>query len=452
MKAKFTVRQALEAIGGEYIGPEGALDSGILSVVTDSRQVAAGNLFAAIKGERTDGHRYVGSAGEKGAVCCICEERVDAAVPQIITTSTVAALQQLAAWYRRWLNVMVVGITGSVGKTTCKEVVASVLGTKYNVHKTQGNYNNEIGLPLTLLSMTEETQVAVVEMGMSAFGEMELLSSIARPDMCVITNIGHSHMEILGSQEGIFRAKCEIFEHMEPAAPAFLNGDDSFLKTVNRENLRFFGFEAENDICVTELRDNGLEGSEGIINAFGEEYDFVIGIPGRHVLYPVTAAIGIGLELGLNKEEILRGIRSADTISGRVNLIKKGGLTIIDDCYNAAPASMEAGLELLSRAGGETLAILGDMGELGDTAPELHARVGAFAAKKGIGLLAAVGELSEHMYRACMEAGGRALYFEDKAALIRELPRILPENGTVLVKASHFMGFAEIVEECEKRS
>lgn len=452
MNAKFTVRQAIEAIGGKYTGPDEALDSGIFSVITDSRQVTEGGLFAAIRGERTDGHKYVSSAREKGAVCCICEERVEDECPQIIVENTVAALQRLAAWHRQQQGVKVVGITGSVGKTTCKEVVASVLGMKYKVLKTQGNFNNHIGLPLTLLSITEETQVAVIEMGMSDFGEMELLSSIAKPDMCVITNIGHSHMENLGSQEGIFRAKCEIFEHMEQSAPTFLNGDDKFLKTVKRENLQLFGFNTENDIWVEGLCDKGLEGSEGVINAFGEEYHFATGIPGRHVLYPVMAAIGVGREMGLSREEILEGIRAADTIGGRVNLIQRDGLCIIDDCYNAAPASMEAGLDLLSKAEGETLAILGDMGELGEGAAELHARVGAYAAKKNIGLLAAVGELSENMYRACKDSGGRTMYFKDKAELIRHLPDILPENGTVLVKASHFMNFAEIVVECGKRS
>ena len=452
MNAKFTVRQALEAVGGEYVGPAEALDSGIFSLVTDSRQVTEGSMFAAIRGERTDGHKYVDSSREKGAVCCICEERVESDCPQIIVQSTIAALQRLAAWYRQSLDVKIVGITGSVGKTTCKEVVASVLGIRYRVHKTQGNFNNGLGLPLTLLSMTDETQVAIIEMGMSAFGEMELLSSIAKPDMCVITNIGHSHMEILGSQEGIFRAKSEIFEHMAPDAPAFLNGDDKFLKTVKRENRRFFGFDMENDIFVQELCDKGLMGSEGVINVFGEEYNYTTAIPGRHVLYPVMAAIGVGLEMGLSREEILKGIKAADTIGGRVNLIWRNDLCIIDDCYNAAPASMEAGLDLLSSAQGETLAVLGDMGELGNRAPEFHAQVGAYAAKKGIGLLAAVGQLSEHMYLACKNAGGRAVYFKSKGELIDALPRILPDNGAVLIKASHFMGFDEIVDECKKKS
>ncbi len=448
MATKFTVRQALEAVNGKYCGPEEALDKNVISVTTDSRQAGEGCLFAAIKGERTDGHKYMAAAAEKGAVCCICEEKSETDCPQIIVESTVRALQLLAAWYRKSLNVKVIGITGSVGKTTCKEVVASVLGVKYKVHKTKGNFNNELGLPLTLLSMEPDTEAAVIEMGMSAFGEMELLSSIARPDMCVITNIGYSHMEILGSQEGIFKAKCEIFKYMEPDAPAFLNGDDPFLQRVDRKNLKFFGFSDGNDPHVKKFTDKGFEGTEGVIEANGEELKFKVTIPGRHVLYAVLAAVGVGLELGLTRDEILRGVAAAGTISGRVNLIKKGGLTVIDDCYNAAPASMMAGLELLSRAEGDTVAILGDMGELGPEAPELHARVGVCAAEKKIGLLVAVGELSEHMYNACVKAGGRALYFRTKEELLDKLTKLLPKNGAVLVKASHFMEFNLIVEKC----
>ncbi len=446
MKTKFTVRQALETLGGKYIGPEAALDGGVTFVTTDSRAAGPDGLFAAIRGERTDGHRYAASAAEKGAVLCVCEEQVEAGCPQIVVESTVKALQQLAAMYRRKLGVKVVGITGSVGKTTCKEVTASVLAAKYKVHKTRGNFNNEIGLPLTLLSMEPDTQAAVIEMGMSAFGEMELLSSIARPDMCVMTNIGYSHMENLGSQEGIFRAKCEIFEHMAPDAPAILNGDDRSLRKIDRPNRRFFGFDEGNDIRVIEYKDRGFEGLEARITAFGEEFNIQIGIPGRHVLYAVMAAIGVGLEAGLSKDEILAGISAAGTIGGRVNVIRLGELSVIDDCYNAAPASMEAGLDLLSRAEGRKVAILGDMFELGSGAAELHARVGAYAAKKNIDLLAAVGELSENMYRACVEAGGNSVYFSNKTELLNSLSDIVPDKGAVLIKASHGMGFSEIVD------
>lgn len=444
---KLTLAEALEASGGKYIGIEDKLKEQISAVTTDSREAAEGSLFVAIKGERVDGHDFAAKAFEQGALCCLIEREIDADGPCILVENSVEALQRIAAYYRESLGVKVVGITGSVGKTTCKELVAAVLAQKYNVLKTLGNYNNEIGLPLTLLRMTAETEAAVIEMGMSDYGEMRLLGSIAKPDMCVITNIGFSHMENLGSQQGILQAKSEIFEHMSPDAPAFLNGDDPLLRTVKRGNCRWFGFETENDICVEELCDKGLEGTEGVINAYRDKrLHFLLGIPGRHVLYSVMAAVGVGLELGLTNDEICAGIEAAATIGGRVNVIYKDNMTVIDDCYNAAPASMKAGIDLLVKSEGETVAILGDMGELGDGAPKLHYEVGRYATKMGVGLVLAVGELSKELYAACNAAGGNALYFSAKADLLRELPGLIPDKATVLIKASHFMGFDEIVK------
>lgn len=447
---KLTLAEAVKASEGKYIGGDELLNKSISVVVTDSREVVEDGLFVAIKGERVDGHDYISVAQDKGALCCLAERAPADGTPCILVRNTVEALQKIAAYYRTSIGVKVVGITGSVGKTTCKEVVASVLSQKYRVHKTKGNFNNEIGLPLTLLSMTGDVQAAVIEMGMSAFGEMRLLSSIARPDVCVITNIGHSHMENLGSQEGILKAKCEIFEYMAPGAPALLNGDDALLRTVSRKNCSFFGFGPDNSIRADDVCDKGLEGSEGSINAYGEKLSFSLGIPGRHVLYAVMAAVGVGLELGLTADEIRQGIAAAATIGGRVNVLHRGGLTIIDDCYNAAPASMKAGIDLLTASGGETTAILGDMGELGPSAPELHAEVGEYAAKKGVSLVLAVGELSKMLHDACIKAGGRSIHFSSREDLISHLHEVLTSPGTVLIKASHFMGFDEIVSACDK--
>ncbi len=376
-----TLAEAVNAVGGKYIGSDAALASCPSSVVIDSRLVSEGALFAAIKGDRVDGHDYASAAAEKGALAVLAERELEG-VNCIVVESTVRALQLLASFYRKKLGVKLVGITGSVGKTTCKEVVASVLSQKYNVLKTKGNFNNEIGLPLTLLSMTAQTEAAVIEMGMSDYGEMRLLSSIAEPDICVITNIGYSHMEILGSQEGILKAKCEIFEHMSASAPALLNGDDALLRTVKRENGIFFGFGEDNSVRVTSYEDRGFAGTSGIISTKKGNIPFELAIPGRHVIYSALAAEGAALELGLTAEEISTGLAAAKTIDGRVNIIKNGSRLIIDDCYNAAPASMMAGIDLLVKSGGESIAILGDMGELGSNAPELHGEVGAYAAEK----------------------------------------------------------------------
>ncbi len=444
---KMTFAEAAAACGGRYAGPEDKLAAPLASVFTDSRSACENGLFVCIKGERADGHDFAASAAEKGAVC-LAERELD--IPHILVENTVEALQKIAGAYRQSLGVKIVGITGSVGKTTCKEIVASVLAQKYNVHKTLGNFNNEIGLPLTLLAMTAETEAAVIEMGMSDFGEMRLLSSVARPDICVMTNIGFSHMEILGSQQGILKAKCEIFEYMDINAPAFLNGDDPLLRTVKRNNLRFFGFGKDNDIRVTDFTDLGLEGSAGTIVAGGAVIPFRLTIPGRHLAGSAAAAAGVGLELGLSPEEISAGLSAAATISGRVNIIERNGLLIIDDCYNAAPASMKAGIDLLVSSGRPTAAILGDMGELGPAAPSLHAEVGAYAAKAGTDIVLAVGPLSESTVRACRENGGRAVHFADIDALLGEVGKYVDKGFAVLVKASHFMGFSRVVEALGK--
>lgn len=439
--------------GGKYFGNESLKTvSAASSVEIDSRKCTLGSLFIAIKGERTDGHEYVNAAYENGAVCVIAEKELNTDKPYILVENSVTALQKLAAYYRKLLGVKVVGITGSVGKTTCKEVVASVLSQKYNVLKTKGNFNNEIGLPLTLLSMTEKTEAAVIEMGMSDFGEMSLLSSIARPDLCVITNIGHSHMENLGSQEGILKAKSEIFDYMTDNAAAFLNGDDELLRTIQRPNIHYFGERnsfpyGENDIHLKELLLKGFEGSEGIVDAFGKEMHYETSIPGRHILYAVTAAIGIGLYMGLSESQILNGIKSASTIDGRVNIIQKGGIKIIDDCYNAAPSSMKAGICLLTDEGAEnTVAILGDMGELGENAAALHRDVGEFADEHKVEIIICIGELAKNIFEGCSGTDGRTYYFETKAAFMEKAAEIIPQKCNILIKASHFMNFSEIVE------
>lgn len=437
---------------GKYVGGEKDKTALVSSVETDSRKCTQGCLFVAIKGERTDGHDYVNAAFEKGAVCALAEKELPEGCTYVLVDNTVRALQRLAAYYRQSLGVKIVGITGSVGKTTCKEVVFSVLSQKYNVLKTLGNFNNEIGLPLTLLRMSEETEIGVIEMGMSDYGEMSLLSSIAKPDACIITNIGHSHMENLGSQEGILKAKSEIFDYMSPDAPAFLNGDDKLLRTVRRPNIHYFAVDSskaygEGDVFSQSMELKGFEGSSGELVAYGKKLSYEISIPGKHVIYAVLAAVGVGLYMGLTEQEVCRGLKAASTIDGRVNVICCGDLKIIDDCYNAAPDSMKAGLVLLTSATQKnTAAILGDMGELGADAPRLHREVGEFAAECGVETVVCIGALAKNIYQGCKDRGGRPLYFATKEEFISKAQNIIPSESTVLVKASHFMNFSQIVE------
>lgn len=445
-----TVRAMTAAAGGSFKGDEAVLDREAVSAVIDSRKVTDGSVFFAIKGEKTDGYNYIPSAAEKGALCCVCERAYDG-YNCIVVDDAVKALQDIARAYRAMLNITVIGITGSVGKTTTKEMVASVLSQRYNVVKTEGNYNNGLGVPLTILSIHSDAEVAVVEMGMNHYGEMRLLSSIARPTMCIMTNIGISHIENFGLREHIFEAKSEIFEYMPPTARCILNGDDDLLRTAQRNNMCFYGFGKDNDVNIESFCEHGFDGTDFTVNLFGEQLSCSTTVPGRHILFSAMAAMAAGSWLGIPKEELVEGVAAAKTISGRVNVIRTDNYTVIDDCYNAAPQSMESGIDLLTKCNAErTVCILGDMGELGDEAPMLHRRVGEHAAKCGVGLLIAIGSLSENMYNGCKQSGGSCLFFETKEDFLAQADSILRKNDVVLVKASHFMDFPKIVERLTK--
>ncbi len=447
-----TVREAVHACDGIFYGDDTLLDKRLTTVVIDSRKAVRGSLFVAIKGENTDGFEYISSATEKGALCAVSEKRCEAE-PCIVVPDSVAALQRIAAYYRSKLNITVIGITGSVGKTTTKEVVASVLSMHYNVTKTEGNFNNGLGLPLSILSIKPETDVAVIEMGMNHFGEMSLLTSIARPTMCIMTNIGISHIENFGTRENILKAKSEIFECMPPAARCILNGDDDLLSAINRPNKCFFGFEQKNDIYIESFLEKGFSGTEFSVSLFGEHFDCTIPLPGRHVLFAAMAAMAAGSWLGLTHEQIVDGLLAAKAMSGRANVIKTDTCTIIDDCYNAAPNSVESGIDLLVKSDARrSVCILGDMGELGRDAAALHRGVGEHAATERVGLVIAIGPLSKNTYSACIEKGGNAVYFEKMDDFLKKMNELIKKGDTVLIKASHYMHFEKIVEALKNRN
>ena len=387
-----TLKNIALACEGTYVGDEALLEKVICGAVIDSRLVEEDFLFIPIKGERVDGHNFIPQVFEKGACCVLSEiELEDPAGPYIRVNSSEDALKKIAAFYRKSLPIKVVGITGSVGKTSTKEMIASVISEKYQVHKTAGNFNNEIGLPLTVFGIRAEHEVAILEMGISEFGEMRRLSMVANPDVCVITNIGLCHLENLGDRVGVLKAKTECFEFMKDGGLAILNGDDDKLctkKNVNGRDTVFFGIGdgdlAEKAIYATEVVNLGFEGMEAHIHTPEGEFDAVITIPGEHNVYNALAATAVGLELGLSLEEIKNGIAKAKTIAGRTNLIRANGYNVIDDCYNANPVSMEAALDVLSHAKGRTIAVLGDMGELGEDEKVLHFGVGKCVAEKKI--------------------------------------------------------------------
>ncbi len=455
-----TLENIEKACGGRYIGTEAEKKREVLGVVIDSRQVESGYLFVAIPGEKVDGHKFIPDVFAKGAAAVLSEQQLeDPAGPYILVESTTKALRDLAEYYRKSLDIKVVGITGSVGKTSTKEMIASVLSEKYRVLKTEGNYNNEIGLPLTIFKIRAEHEVAVLEMGISEFGEMHRLATMANPDICVITNIGLCHLENLKTRDGILKAKTESFAHLKKDGIAILNGDDDKLSTIRQVGDKepvFYGMEekmeyredAKKSVYATGVENLGLYGMKARIHTPEGERDVRIPIPGEHNVYNALAATAVGLSLGLSLDQISSGILKAKTIGGRTNLLNTGSMTVIDDCYNANPVSMKASIDVLATAEGRKIAVLGDMGELGENEKKLHYEVGEYLAKKEINVLFCAGELSEEIAKAAQKESKtcEVYYFKTRDALLEQLLPFLKKGDTVLVKASHFMEYPKIVK------
>ena len=455
-----TLENIEKACGGRYIGTEAEKKTEVLGVVIDSRQVESGYLFVAIPGEKVDGHKFIPDVFAKGAAAVLSEQQLeDPAGPYILVESTTKALRDLAEYYRKSLDIKVVGITGSVGKTSTKEMIASVLSEKYRVLKTEGNYNNEIGLPLTIFKIRAEHEVAVLEMGISEFGEMHRLATMANPDICVITNIGLCHLENLKTRDGILKAKTESFAHLKKDGIAILNGDDDKLSTIRQVGDKepvFYGMEekmeyredAKKSVYATGVENLGLYGMQARIHTPEGERDVRIPIPGEHNVYNALAATAVGLSLGLSLDQISSGILKAKAIGGRTNLLNTGSMTVIDDCYNANPVSMKASIDVLATAEGRKIAVLGDMGELGENEKKLHYEVGEYLAKKEIDVLFCAGELSEEIAKAAQKESKtcEVYYFKTRDALLEQLLPFLKKGDTVLVKASHFMEYPKIVK------
>ena len=450
-----TLEQILECCQGQYFGSREDLKREVTGIVTDSRKIVPGNLFVPLKGEKTDGHKYIPQVLEAGALASLSENVLSGNPGNyILVESALEAMQRIAAFYRNYLGLKVVGITGSVGKTSTKEMIASVLKERYKVHKTAGNFNNHIGLPLTIFGLKKEHEVGVLEMGISDFGEMHTLASMSNPDICVLTNIGLCHLENLKTRDGILKAKTECFQHMRENGRVILNGLDDKLNTIKEvkgSSPVFYGREGD-AAYATDVTDLGLLGIRIHLHLYGEVREVTIPIPGEHNIYNALAAACEGHEIGMDIEEICRGIQSVETIGGRSNLIQVKGMTLIDDCYNANPVSMKASIDVLSKAPGRKIAVLGDMGELGKEEKELHAQVGTYLSEKNIDYLFCAGELSREMAR---EAKGNPRctveHFSSKEDLIPALLQEVKEGDTILVKASHFMEYPKIIEALRKR-
>lgn len=440
-----SVKEIAAAIGGIAEG-----DAVITSVSIDSRTVEKGGLYIAISGENFDGHDFSKSAVENGASAVMCHKDIDCDCPKIIVDDTQLAFLRFASWYRSLFNIDVVGLTGSVGKTTTKEMISAVLSSEKETLKTEGNLNNSIGVPRTLMRLEEKTQVAVVEMGMDQKGQISVLSSCVKPTAAVITNVGVSHIENLGSREGILAAKLEILDGLKEGAPIFLNGDDPYLMSAKIENRPVIYYGLYNSICNYKAENvvaNGTNTSFDIIYD-GKTQHIEIPTIGIHNVYNAVAAFAVGTELGIKSENAAKGLKGYVPSGMRQRIREVSGITFIEDCYNASPDSVRAAITTLSNIkANRRIAVLGDMLELGSISVEAHENSGVLAAKKGIDIVLTYGESSLATAEKAKEMGVEvAENFRTHEELAGRLSGILLEGDAVLFKASRAMKLETVME------
>ena len=448
-----TISMAAAACGGKLVG---AADpgAGIRRAVIDSRTVEPGDLFVAYRGEKTDGHRYLPMAWEKGAVCALAEVLPEGAEgPAILVDDVQTALEKIAAAYRETLSIPVIGITGSVGKTTAKEMIAAVLSQRFSILKTEGNLNNQIGVPMTVSRIEREHEAAVVEMGISGFGEMTVLAKIARPTIAVFTMIGRAHLEFLHDLDGVFRAKTEMIAQMPEDGTVIVNGDNEQLRKLScRQRLLRFGLGEDCDVRADQV-ETLPEGKTRCRSRFGDR-SFPVCIPayGRQMIYAALEGAAVGFVLGMTDEEITAGIADYRTVGRRSAITDTGFVTLVDDSYNANPESMRCAMDSLLELEGRHVCLLADMLEMGPDSARMHHDLGLYAAEKGIDLLACCGPLSEQTAQAAAAQGMDARWFPTAEELIAALPELLKKDDVVLVKASlgmHMERAAEAVKKLE---
>ena len=450
-----SIREIEKAVHGVWWNPrEGAEE--VASVTTDSRSVPSGSLFVPIVGEKYDGHRFIGAALDSGAAGVLCAKLPQDLRPDkfyIKVADTRLALKDLARHYREKFAIPVVQITGSVGKTTTKDMIAAVLAQKYRVLKTAENFNNDIGVPLTLLRLDHSHQAAVIETGMNHFGEIRYLGEMVRPDIAVISNIGDAHIEFLGSREGILKAKAEILENLRPGGTVILNGDDALLNTLTPpfETLRC----GQGENCayrVTEIADHGVDGITCCLTTPRGEYHLTIPAPGEHMVYSASMAAAIGEKLGLTAAEIARGVACYAPTGSRMRVLRLAEeRTVLDDCYNANPQSVTAALEILAKTDcAQRVAVLGDMGELGELTAQAHYNMGALAVMLGIDLVIAIGTHAARIAEGVECSGGQVQHFATKEEALPTIRAQLTPQTAMLIKASHAMRFGQLVEALEQ--
>ena len=440
--AKRTLKQAALWCGG-YVEPKYE-NVEFLGANNDTRIIKPGELFIVLQGAR-DGHDFIPMAMEKGAAAALCSRKVGD-FPCIIVEDPRIALGQIAREEQRLLGFKKVGITGSVGKSTTKEMVVSVLETQFRVSKTPANHNNDIGMPMAILAMPEDTEVAVLEMGMNHFREMAYLSRIGEPDVSVIVNIGTMHIEFLGSRQGIRQAKLEILEGMKPEGKLLLNGDDDMLNPLNMDipqSVTYFGTAENCGVKAVDIRQK--PGKLTYTVESGDlRFPVELALEGTHFVADSLAAVAVGLELGITPENIQKGLLAFRNMAGRQETFQKKGYTIIKDCYNAGPESMAASLAVLGAKSGRKIAVLGDMLELGDCAPAEHKKVGEIAAKNAE-IILAYGPNGCHVVSGA--AGKNARCFDSREEMALALKQVAREGDVILFKGSRGMRLELVLDQ-----
>jgi UDP-N-acetylmuramoyl-tripeptide--D-alanyl-D-alanine ligase len=452
---RFTLGEIADAARGQLVAGASSPEFEPVGVSIDTRTVQPGELFFALKGTRTDGHNFIAQALSKGAAAAVASGRWFASLPErdrpagtlILVDDPEQAMIDIASAYRRRFRIPVVAITGSAGKTTTKDMAAAVLATRYRILKTERNLNSRQGLSLMLFRLSAQHEVAVLELGISEPGGLTRLCQMADPNVGLITNIGPSHLEFLGSVEGVAKAKGEILEYLDESSTAILNLDDLWLvKEQNKIKGRLLGFGIEE---ISQFRGEGLVFDQAGCGHFSlQGRKISLRVPGRHNVYNALAAAAVGGALGVPLDEAIPALQAFQPSAMRSAVETRGGVRILNDAYNANPTSMKAALETLRvmavGGGGRRIACLGDMLELGDNAPELHREVGAFAAK-AVDLLFATGPLAAEIVKGAAALGDRARHFPDRADLLRALNETLRRGDILLVKGSRGMRMEEVL-------
>ena len=449
-----TIHELVKATKGRLL--QGDENCEIFAIETDSRRAGKDTLFVPLVGNR-DGHDFIDKAIENGVSAVVTHKQIDVpdSVCVIEVSDTRVAFGDIAKYYKSRLNLKTVAILGSVGKTTTKDMVAGVLATQFKTLKTKANFNNDIGLPLTIFNLEDDHEVAVLEMGMNHFGEIRYLANIGMPDIAVLTNIGVSHIENLGSRENIMKAKLEVTENFGKENTLIVNGDNDLLSTIRDQKpiyrTIYYGEQnPSNDLVALNIEDKGLYGLEFDAKTSRDEYHIKLSVPGRHNVYNALSAIAVGELLGVSKENIIKGLEQFELTENRLQVEKVRGITLINDCYNAAPDSIKSALEMMKKTDAKRrVAILGDVFELGEHSEEQHRKIGRFVAENNIDVLICAGEAMNYAFAEASTVRER-FHFDTTEEAASFARGFVKEGDLVLIKASHGMEFFKVYEELKK--